>query len=214
MIRALLAGSKTQTRRILKPQPEHRQHYEWNGQVRLDSEYRYWCYKGHVGHDNWANITDQLKPALPVHVGDRLWVREAHALVTATAYRMSEGVSTTINPSDEHQAAIYRCGFDRSNGGFSWRPSIHMPRWASRLTLVVTEVRVQHLQDIDQDDAIAEGCRGYVSADQQDGEMPTEEFQDLWITINGQNSWDANPWVAAYTFTVHKQNIDQMGETA
>ena len=86
-----------------------------------------------------------------------------------------------------------------------------MPRWASRLTLTVTDVRVQRVAEISREDCVAEGCPGFVSHDMQDGEMPEEEFQDLWNTLNASRGfgWDTNPWVAAITFETEQRNIDR-----
>lgn len=234
MVLALQSGAKTQTRRILKPQPEHLQHYEWKGKVLHDSEYRHWCYKGHVGHDNWASITDQLRPALPIEIGDRLWVKEtftmtqhSHAVYRADARDQFGHRWSEITPGDPKREVV-------------WKPSIFMPRVASRLTLVVTDVRVQRLREISNGDAAAEGVteheeivditstpsghpveihdyRYRVEGIGDDDEGYLDEwsaFRNLWVTINGQESWDADPWVAAYTFTVHKANIDQMGRAA
>ncbi|KFL31445.1 hypothetical protein JP75_07785 [Devosia riboflavina] len=221
MVRALLAGTKTQTRRILKPQPE---------QFPIDDKGTL-CEVGviHVEGDALPRIhhgrvitAQKLKCA----VGDRLWVREAHAILPRTAYRGSIGVGTIAqmeHPTDDYSAALFREGFDRS-GRPLWRPSIHMPRWASRLTLTVTDVRVERLQSVSEQDAWAEGCaKG--EPDDVGGFFPAEEadpsgigyrgwdnardwYADLWDHINGEGAWEANPWVAAYTFTVHQGNID------
>lgn len=114
-----------------------------------------------------------------------------------------------------------------------WRPSTHMPRWASRLTLTVTDVRVQRLQDISDADAIAEGVTRCTWAEDMAGDGRTEwhvpectpgeypgctnshptprgPFMELWDQINGTGAWQANPWVCATTFEVHRCNIDQM----
>jgi hypothetical protein len=86
-------------------------------------------------------------------------------------------------------------------------PSIHMPRWASRITLTVTDVRVQRLQDISRGDAMDEGCP---LPNMADGPDPRDWFADLWDSLNAKRApWDSNPWVAAYTFTVEQRNIDQ-----
>lgn len=148
----------------------------------------------------------------------------------ATAYRMSDGVQQTINRADRDLAAIYAAGWDRSKP--RWRPSIHMPRWASRLTLLVTDVRVERLQDISEGDAIAEGIerlrsgRGFYDptlshADSRAAcrfggyfETATHAFEALWRSINGADAWEENPWVAAVTFTVHARNIDQLAPIA
>lgn len=199
MVRAILDGTKTQTRRIVKPQPT-----------------------GFIGGPGVIMPNGAPAALIPMddtvapfgrqivcpygQPGDQLWVREAHAIVPRTAYARSEGVQQTLRPDDpcEHDAAIYREGWTRSKGGFSWRPSIHMPRWASRITLEITSVRVERLQDISEADAKAEGAGeafdtvdGFVEHDlgnHRDG------FAKLWTEINGPESWAANPWVWALDF--------------
>ena len=195
MVRALLGGTKTQTRRVIKPQP-----VMFNG---ADAKLR-------------------------ISVGDRLYVREQFAMMPATSF----GSPKTISAADPYMAAYYREGFYHS-GKHPWRPSIHMPRWASRLTLTITDVRVQRLQDISEEDARAEGITPYTNS--QSGEFGVQMGADTWCvgstarnayevlwsvihdkpnTLLGQSSWDANPWVAAYTFTVALRNIDQIARTA
>lgn len=193
MVRAILSGAKSQTRRLLKPQPlggapELLQHLVAHG------------------HHRWA--TDEPDEDLiwkcPYgQPGDRLWVREAFAIVPRTAYRCSEGVQQTLRPDDDHDAAIYREGWTRSKGGFRWRPSIHMPRWASRITLEVTGVRVERLQDISEADAIAEGVNVHPDHHGKPRDSiysPVQAYRDLWESINGPGSWDANPWVWCVEF--------------
>ncbi|MCR6502538.1 hypothetical protein MUO32_26275 [Shinella sp. CPCC 101442] len=187
MVLALLDGRKTQTRRIVKPQPDQL-------------------------------LEGQLPKQLRITVDDRLWVKENHAIVPRTAYRMSEGVQQTLRPDDDHDAAVYAADWERSKPG-RWRPSIHMPRWASRLTLTVTDVRVERLQSISEVDAVAEGCfkgkaSGRVFNNSAAMHLGGDEwatardwYADLWESINGDGTWDANPWVAAYTFTVERRNI-------
>ena len=82
-----------------------------------------------------------------------------------------------------------------------WGPSIHCPRWASRLTLVVTAVKIERLQKISVEDEQAEGL-----------DTTAEAFDMVWDHLYGPGSWNANPEVVALTFEVHKKNIDQMGE--
>lgn len=194
MVRALLDGRKTQTRRTLNPQPDD-------------------------------IVEGQISTQLRIAVGDRLWVREAHALLSRLAYRGSIGTGTIAqqeHPTDGYTAAVFREGFDRS-GRPQWRPSIHMPRWASRLTLTVTDVRVERLQNCSEADAIAEGIERHKSGWMPystafydgDGITPANyhadpriSYMQLWDRINGRGAWDANPWIAAYTFTVERENID------
>lgn len=221
MVQALLAGWKTQTRRILKPQPET--FMRENGEECLVYPYQV---EGEnsariaMGSETTGVITTQK---LPWKIGDRLWVREA--------WRPREGYGNwdlLINyPADGFEGHIE----DDVDVG-DWRfpkaaakgnvPSIHMPRWASRLTLNVTDVRIQRLQDISEADAMAEGVfwenhdvaslTGWKSAI---GGKPCTTakaaFENLINSINGHDAWKANPWVTATTFGVVKGNVDGVG---
>ena len=194
MVRAILDGRKTQTRRVMKPQPFVSGYH--NGGVSLDK----------VG-DEYARFSAMAVGVsaiiehvitVPYAVGDRLYVREAHKLI------------------DRH--CDYRADWPEENQRFfNWRPSIHMPRWASRLTLTVTDVRVQRLQDISEADAMAEGCDAVLALTikRPNGAHPgnpRECYCDLWNSLHGPGAWDANPWVVALTFTVQRGNIDQIGD--
>lgn len=192
MVRALLAGTKTQTRRAVKPQPrEDKSITSGRGEL---------AWQTSVGHF----IVSTLPTAPKLFVercpygqpGDRLWVRETFAIVPRTAYRCSEGVQQVLRPDDDHDAAIFREGWDRSRSGFRWRPSIHMPRWASRITLEIVSVRVERLQEISEADAMAEGV-----GIQCESPMAIMEYSLLWESINGPGSWDANPWVWVVEFS-------------
>lgn len=195
MVLALLAGRKTQTRRLA-----------WRDPLPVPDDARdYWLARG--AKVSGADDTDTRLAWMPspwqrVKPGDRLWVRENWKPVPASAYRCSEGVQQTPNPGDPDEAAVYGAGWDRSTGGAPWRPSIHMPRWASRLTLSVTDVRVQRLQEISEADAEAEG---FVSIGVDD---PGRWFANLWNSLHGPDAWAANPEVVALTFTVAQRNID------
>lgn len=219
MVRALLAGTKTQTRRIIKPRP-------WNADgdcvdinaaksatYGLGADGRhYFQFEHPLGGPLTAYVTR-------IDVGDRLYVREHWR----TRARWDD-VAPRDMPSDTPVECVATATGD-SYGRF--RQGMHMPRWASRLTLSVTDVRVERLQDISEQDAWAEGCtKG--DPDDVGGFFPAEEpdpsgigyrgwdnardwYADLWDHINGDGAWDANPWVAAYTFTVELGNIDQIG---
>lgn len=120
-------------------------------------------------------------------VGDRLWVRETfgeswHHAQPDYFYRADDNASIESHPD-----------FD------GWKPSIHMPRLASRITLEITGVRVERLNNIHRSDAIAEGCE---MPSQRKGmhRWPEAQFADLWESINGPGSWDANPWVWVVEF--------------
>ena len=175
MVRALLADAKTQTRRVVKME-SHQQIEQ-----RDDGRDWPWMYDGERDADYWM--------ACPYgQPGDRLWVREAWR---------AELTWNTTKPSEiPDEAALWYEADDqpRNNGrGTKFkgklRSSIHMPRHASRITLEVTGVRVERLQDISEADAIAEGvytdpaCPAY------------DAYTQLWDEINGLGSWEANPWV-------------------
>lgn len=210
MVRARLAGTKTQTRRIVKHQPGPSCLIEegFDGESPFVYSALYGDGPGHEVHE--ARTPCVCPYGQP---GNQLWVRETFAIVPRTAYRASEGVQQTLRPDDDHDAAIYREGWTRSNGGFRWRPSIHMPRWASRITLEITDVRVERLQDISREDALAEGIviqpdGGYGLSDTSHYHAtdPRQSYFSLWEAINGQGSVTANPWVWAVTFSPASPN--------
>ena len=233
MIRALMDGRKTQTRRVLTLGGRRP---DYIGPRGCTEDPACWGWDdGRSGYILADRDSDDPRAATwhdfaaSWRAGDRAWVREAHAILPATAYRGSIGTGTifqTVHPTDGYSAAVMREGFDRS-GAPRWRPSIHMPRWASRLTLTVTDVRVQRLQDISEDDARSEGIERRTFT-KLDGTDPQEwwvghengratarsAFRDLWDSLNADRApWDSNPWVVALSFTVRCGNIDQVGLT-
>ena len=220
MIRALLDGRKTQTRRVLGNSGPGR------GRSNIFSAQIGWSdsYVLDPGNANWRERDTPYAP------GDRLWVREAwrfDAEWDDCPPREFDGADA-IHYEADGETRLHLWGNPFTPGRL--RPPIHMPRWASRLTLLVTNVRVQRLQEISEDDARAEGIeplksgRGYydptVSHDQsrsivrfgQYYSLATHAFSALWNSIHGPDAWDANPWVAAISFTVHRCNIDTMEE--
>jgi len=209
MIRAILDGRKTQTRRVLDAWCDEPPAFVEDGVVTAfdenDRPYR------------WPRTNA---------VGDRLWVREAHYLTDDGDYERAvyaaDAADVRLHLSGVEQLRACHPNIDWSKHA-RLRPSIHMPRWASRITQIVTHVRVQRLQDISEDDAIAEGvvrvrdaCHVIRGFDYDlSGLCHTSAitpFQKLWMHINGDDAWEANPWVAAYTFTPIFQNIDQIAE--
>lgn len=212
MVRALLAGSKTQTRRVVKPQPD------WLPEVRSTRiEGPFVWPIGAVGQQCGAPLTKLPYGA----AGDRLWVRE-----TASAVELDDGqdgvryiADGAFRPIENTAHAATRWLKMHTYGGHSGDrfgplvPSIHMPRWASRLTLKITEVRVERLQDISAEDADAE-CFGGDYPDRVLPEVfPPREggwghlslpdcYGRLWEHINGAGSWEANPFVWAVSFEV------------
>ncbi|WP_158811225.1 hypothetical protein [Beijerinckia sp. L45] len=209
MIRALLAGRKTQTRRILRYQPEYTPTRLWH--VR-DAH-------GGCFYNTIAEVEREAVAYIPYAVGDRLYVREAWAPLDALTHN-DPGSTALIN------RGFYRADESTVDGEISrWRPSIHMPRWASRLTLDVTDVRVQRLQDISEEDAKAEGCKTIRdhchvfegTAYDRSGlchSSAVTAFGCFWDELHGPDAWSANPWVAAITFTVRAGNIDVLQERA
>ncbi|MBK1686235.1 hypothetical protein [Rubrivivax gelatinosus] len=191
MVRALLAGTKTQTRRVVKPQPV--EHPAFAGGAFIEHKRL-----GQVGVE--ALVADVMTYGAP---GDRMWVRET--------FRRVDG--QTLPWIETDYRATYQHGDrlgDHFGGKPRWTPAIHMPRHASRITLEITGVRVERLKAISEADAIAEGLMPLGSgADRTwtvDGDAASEHeaardtYAWLWEQINGAGSWDANPWVWATTF--------------
>ena len=124
--------------------------------------------------------------------GDLLWVREAFATTGGGPVRYY---------ATDHVHELRRK-----------RPSIHMPRWASRLTLEITETRIERLQDISEADALAEGMT--FPEGMYYGSCPRSAFAGLWRDLHGPGAWEANPEVVALTFKVHHANVDSVTEAA
>lgn len=204
MVRALLAGTKTQTRRAIRF-PES---------MLDDGAMPTICYGGGdwgrqgVGFSFYvAGTGTRVLPCRYGLSGDRLWVRETWQAVSGndrarrivTQPRPDTGwIEYAATPRDDEPA-------------YKWRPSIHMPRWASRILLEVTDVRVQRLQDISEADARAEGCcaTGWTpsysnpdNAGMDRGKSAIEDYAELWESINGAGSWGRNDWVWAVSFRV------------
>lgn len=193
MVRAILDGQKTQTRRAVRKQ---------FAQDAVPAEVpatspEGWQISGHSGlwwDDAGACIDDAIRCPYG-QPGDRLWVRETWARDSedgALFYRADVGSG---NEADDWQRNI-----DDGANGYRWRPSIHMPRDVSRITLEVTGVRVERLQEISGADAVAEGVRSRLP----DNGIAVAEYRDLWEAINGAESWSANPWVWVIEFEVVK----------
>jgi hypothetical protein len=221
MVRALLAGTKTQTRRLVS-KPEY-----------------YGCPTGDCPHEKQAEC-DASMAALVGEIaryqpGDRVYVREhwsSHAAFDGIAPRDLKRGSMIYTRADGH----WHNNGDADGEPFGrHRQAMHMPRWASRLWLEVYEVRVQRLQDIDEADALAEGiihewviiganCNGGVHSeewgdrywhgagddDTERYECPIDAYAALWDSLHTElgTRWADNPWIVAYSFTVHRGNVD------
>jgi hypothetical protein len=189
MVRAILRGAKTQTRRVMKPQPK------------LDSDTLVWGRRVDtwVG---WARGTNRAGTPHPAwledcpygSIGDQLWVRE-----TWTPIPNMKPSGYFTDPKWINRIAWYEADNDKPTWGGKWRPSIHMPRSACRLVLEITEVRVERLQSISEEDAAAEGVDAMPSAPA--ALTHRTSFAKLWDRINGKkHPWASNCWVWAITF--------------
>lgn len=205
LVRATLEGRKTQTRRPINPQPSDNIE-----NVKYDDVADLWL--GSNKEDNALGYCFSWTARSPLgRSGDRLWVRETWAQV-----------DKSIAPPDMQTGLLYQASWRYGDCKPSWKPSIHMPRWACRLVLPLVSVRVERAQDITEEDAIAEGvphnsdrpidkswcaaCCGHgiverfalgmVSVDDcSECDSAKKLFRNGWISIYGQESWDANPWV-------------------
>lgn len=261
MVRALIESRKTQTRRVLKPQPP-----EWatfcQQPEMFNAEHR-WVPSGLW---RWSE-PEQFPPRTlqqwpldangehywlrpPFTVGERRWVKETwRTSVCVDGKKPTElevpggGYGWPVWYEADGGAVTWRGSKDGGPGFVNpgkLRPSIFMPRWASRLTLIVESIKIERLQDISEDDAEAEGCqfdlwdqalavRDYSSPDGwfccwpllegEPGYVPVERiwresYRTLWNSIHGPKAWDANPWVTAVTFRVVAQNIDRIAQTS
>lgn len=193
MVLAIMRGDKTQTRRIMNPQPwidRKDQRYVWGKRGRDSGP---WI--------SWTELpTDQLLKYAEIpfgHPGDRLWVKETFRLAHKTA---------------TEPEVIYRASNPEVCGA-PWKPSIFMPRSASRETLDITAVKVERLQDISEEDAIAEGverdskvtwCEAWKhyapSTTEQWASTARDSYRTLWESINGKTSWEKNPYVWCIAF--------------
>ncbi|AYW90242.1 hypothetical protein EGX47_02065 [Yersinia pseudotuberculosis] len=192
MVNAILSGRKTQTRRIMKVQPEPSKS--------RSGDYWFPCNK----MQSMVHVSDLLpgNPYMPdAHeffstccplggIGDQLWVREAFAAGLCT--------ESTLAYRATHKTEDLEEGWGET---IKWTPSIHMPRWASRIDLLITGVRVERLKDISDVDAAAEGCAyGKGNGEIDLAVRPENHFPTLWASIYGAESWQANPWVWVIDF--------------
>lgn len=220
MVRAILDGSKTQTRRIVKPQP-------------MGSPVRYTDYgSGWMPESNSGKVGIFGVGPIPCpygQPGDQLWVREtwrcgwSEAMSEPFLQYQADGEIVMPETSARHNDMAKYLPDGTESTKPSFRPSIHLPRWGSRITLEITGIRVERLRDISEKDAIAEG----LSTVTKDGKSwkwgipdrdglpgndnvgwhwqewerdPRDAYRHLWESINGPGSWDANPWVWVVKF--------------
>lgn len=206
MVRAILEGRKTVTRRVMKPQPTPSKsgghHWPCNvhqSMLHVERELQ-------NGEGCWCGLAEAACPyGKP---GDRLWVREAWTIDLIAAYSTEKGYDSEYELRYRADDAVreihvapgepdpYLALFDSQRG--DWRPSIHMPRWASRILLEITAVGVERLQDITPNQCIAEGAWREKDKELGRGQEAIAAFADLWRSTGGY--WDANPWVWVIEF--------------
>ena len=231
MVEALLAGRKTETRRILNPQPEAYQND--TGETcdiypyRVEGEARSRIASGFGGS---GVLTTQECRA---EVGDLIWVKEAHYAL-GWWETTDELTKKTQKPKRQFirypaKLVLFEVPADVMTGqpeqqpGWYKRSSLFLPKLESRLTLRVTDFSIESLKNIDEEAAIGEGINawgngngtfyGVAGADLPMGEFyrcPVRCYKDLWNKINGANAWDANPWVDVTKFDVLHQNVEQI----
>lgn len=207
MVKALRAGTKTQTRRIIKSQPSDH-HWQFFPTYKLSNIVLPCANNGGTVFVTWTHTAngnfdiEDNRPLCPYgKPGDRLWVKET--------WRPQDGMTMAEQDRSEIE---YRADGDRPKEPTDchWKPSIFMPRWASRITLEIVSVRVERLQEISEADAIAEGIdpltdHGYKhygreGAPFQPSMTARGSYMTLWESINGAGSWALNPWIWVVEF--------------
>jgi len=210
MVNAILEGRKTQTRRVMNNQPcsllgetisvqSDGVNFRWHGDLNDDTSGWFSCPQGQVG--------------------DQLWVRETFAILGNEDGCAIDWKENLVKCGGPDAARIYRASCQQRPGNYglwsipddafwkphtdnmqyegAWVPSIHMPRWASRITLEITDVRIERLNDISDPDASAEGCK---ISSLRSGDSLSDVFARLWKSIYGDESWQSNPWVWVIEF--------------
>jgi hypothetical protein len=188
MVKAIIDGRKTQTRRVVKPQPVRHSanHWAWKDRVVF------------IGAGTTEPCRDLMASEATYSVGDILWVRETWMpYFAASILPTNKYIHKATQPEGNLLAAKIV--------GLKWRPSIHMPREAARLFLRVTGVRCERLQELSPADYAAEGIGDHQVGDNFNSGV----FSGVWDSINtkGGHNWDANPWVWVYEF----ERVDEMG---
>lgn len=204
MVNAILDGRKSQTRRVMRRQPDDVEYFK-HGKVTIDTNAEnaiLRCYNNPKGFkkcaSGWLAGATYKTPFSEFNVGDRLWVRETFRLFDSDECPHSDfpcGCPSWGTP-------LYRASHDCLDGE-KWTPSIHMPRSASRILLEITNVRVERLQSISDEDAKAEGFdySTHPSAIEMGYAIGARtNFRHTWEQIYGANAWNKNPWVWVVEF--------------
>lgn len=229
MVRAILDGRKTVTRRLVKglqiPNEDPSQgetRLRWSAVGQRDARYGFSVF-GET-EEECAMELGEFGACPYGRPGDRLWVRETFALLGNEDGVCIDWNDRMVRGDERHAARIYKASCSVGDYGLwqipdkadwkpdtdgmqyegTWRPSIHMPRWASRILLEITAVRVERLQDITYEQAVAEGVhrdmRMWFATDEGGAafEYPGQAFAQLWRQTGG--GWDSNPWVWVIEF--------------
>ncbi|WP_337881842.1 hypothetical protein [Chromobacterium haemolyticum] len=202
MVRALLTGTKTQTRRVVKQWqiPKQQEDGTWFAIAQRDPRYGF----GVSGHTEQECANQLAQYGSPYgNPAAKLWVREAWMPDaprdgTWPDVQFYGCKDSSLDLIPERYQKPKHCLFRATWNGYElvgWKPSIHMPRWACRILLQITDVRVERLQDISEADAVAEGG----PVDHPNG-TARGWFEQLWVELYGAGSWDANPWVWVIEF--------------
>ena len=193
LIKAIQAGRKTQTRRIIR------------------SPYQEFGHITSQGYGNWEDRTGQTFRCPYGWTGDLLWVRETWGTNTVDHH-------TKPSLLPETTRIWYKADYKNDFDFHAWRPSIFMPKWASRITLEIAKIRVEQVQDISVDDAIAEGIkqisndRHWAWRDYTGNGLrlsPKMSFETLWDSINDKRGypWSSNPWVWVIEFELREESV-------
>lgn len=221
MVRAILDGRKTQTRRVVKPQPRgiwgsgvalpgnslgvRSDAFHVHANVQSESRHLY-CPYGKPGDRLWvretvADVNSEMGPTLLYRADEAMIGWEDFSEVFDKDFGAGPSFNYGVYPGMKNKWAVWHSDIDSKDDGGKWTPSIHMPRWASRINLEIKAIRVERLQEISEEDAKAEGIKPLSPIS---GPLYKEQFADLWESINGALSWDANPWVWVIEFEMIK----------
>jgi hypothetical protein len=222
MVKAILEGRKSQTRRVIKPQPFDQADGSWHIMLNPRS-----------GYNSERTLRNMLPYRCPYgQPGDRLWVREKFQITIPSGSVGDEWIGDETSEVDGPLPKVKpeSLGYwlqivyaaDEPDQCSWWRPSIFMPRWASRITLEIVKIRVERLQDISRDDAMFEGVevvnpyaiesalppgmpaafKDYRDASNFFTADPIRSYRSLWENINSKETWTSNPWVWVIGFKV------------
>lgn len=218
MVRAILDGRKSQTRRVMKRQPDEGWFpHNW-GEVHKMKGGQFIMRRGEPVISGWGpgnSMGDEAYSCPYGQPGDRLWVKEAFRhygnqcssdspkKITGSVLYRADNATLQVGSWEDFANAPQEKWWN--TGKTPWKPSIFMPRWTSRITLEITGIRVERLQDISEGDAYAEGVTdswpksmAYISS--FGGRAVINNYAALWKSINGDGSWDLNPWVWVVEF--------------